>query len=191
MGFRFGCLAHRPREPWHRDGSPVTGAMAQFVVRDRSVHLGAMWRAAFSADKHPCPVAAFDSRRQRSFSAVGHAFQAGLWGGLAATHLGEARRPRGHGEVGGSSPPIGEVEGDGATGGAVAGSSPRGSDWVQIWLGSGLMPCRLASDWLQIGFRLSSDWVQIGFRFGSPATGAMAQRRLTGHGSHGTVFCSR
>ena len=31
--------AHRPREPWHRDISPATGAMAQFLffVRDRSV----------------------------------------------------------------------------------------------------------------------------------------------------------
>ena len=66
-----------------------------------------------------------------------------------------------------AAPPIGEVEGDGATGGAVGGSSPRGSEWVQIWLGSGLRPCRLASDWLQIGFRLGSDWVQIGFRLGS------------------------
>ena len=66
---------------WHRDGSPATGAMAhrerswatgamaQFFVRGRSAHLGAMWRAALSADKHPCPVAAFDSRIRRSFSA--------------------------------------------------------------------------------------------------------------------------
>ena len=62
----------------HRDGSLATGAMAQFFVRGRSAHLGAMWRAALSADKHPCPVAAFDSRIRRSFSAIGHAFQAGL-----------------------------------------------------------------------------------------------------------------
>ena len=179
MGFRFGSgLAHRPREPWHRDGSPATGAMAQFFVRDRSVHLGAMWRAAFSADKHPCPVAAFDSRRQRSFSAVGHAFQAGLWGGLAATHLGEARRPRGHGGVGGSSPPnwgSRRRRGHGRGGGGQ--QPPRfrlGSDLARIGAKAVQIGFRLASDWVQIGFRLGSDLarlgakaVQIGFRFGS------------------------
>ena len=157
-------MAHRPREPWHRDGSPATGAMAQFFVRDRSVQLGAMWRAAFSADKHPCLVAAFDSR-QRSFSAVGHAFQAGLWGGLAATHLGEARRPRGHGGVGGSSPPnwgSRRRRGHGRGGGGQ--QPPRfrlGSDLARIGAKAVQIGFRLASDWVQIEFRLGSDWVLI------------------------------
>ncbi len=44
-----------------------------------------------------------------------------------------------------------------------------GSDWVQLWLGSGLRRVSLSSDWVQIWFgsglwrfRLGSDWVAFG-----------------------------
>ena len=125
------------------------------------MHLGAMWRV--SADKRPCPVAAFDSRRQRSFPAVGHAFQAGLWGGLAATHLGKARTQRGHGGHGGRR---------GDDGGSWVGEAKA----VQIWFRLGSAWHKGGADLGHMWFRFGSAWgkvkggsdlVQVWFRFGS------------------------
>ena len=76
---------HRPREP-----------LPSFLFEIGLCTREACIEHPPSAAKHPRLVAAYDSRRPRSFSAVGHAFQAGLVGGLAATHRGEGQRQWGH-----------------------------------------------------------------------------------------------
>ena len=133
-------------------------------------------------DTHRCPVAAFrfENTTARSFSAVGHTFQAGLMGrGMGHHPAGGGLRTTGPREKrwGAAAPcRVGRIEDDGATGGTGGGrvmtvghgqARPR-----QIRFGSGLgrLGASAAQTWFRLDSglgRLGAKAVQIWFIWGS------------------------